>query len=88
MSPYDHFYMREAQRKGRPEDIHQQLHELDQEHLVRPVEETAAIREKLHKELEKILLNYERANEDSFNLSKALESKVEVTIDVEALTPV
>jgi len=46
------------------------------------------MRDKLSRQMEDLLLNYERANEDPFVLSKALDSKVEVTIDVDSLTPV
>lgn len=58
------------------------MKDLDEEHLVRPDAETKAMREKLDKELEDVLLNYERANEDPFNLSHAMDSRVQVTIDV------
>jgi len=42
----------------------------------------------LHKQLEDCLLNYKRANEDNFNLSKALDNTVEVTIDISTLSAV
>ena len=67
---------------GKPEDIAKKIFELEQEHLVRPEDEKIAMIEKLNRQLEDALLNYERANEDPFNLSKALESKVKVTVDV------
>ena len=82
VAPYDDFYMRERQRMGQPEDIAKKIFELEQEHLVRPEDEKMAMIEKLNRQLEDALLNYERANEDPFNLSKALESKVKVTVDV------
>lgn len=36
----------------------------------------------LNKKLEDCLLNYKNANEDKFNLSKALDNTLEVTIDI------
>ena len=38
--------------------------------------------------MEDLLLNYERANEDPFNLSHSLKNTVEVNIDVGSLAPV
>lgn len=64
------------------------INELDNELFVRPDAETRSRREQLMKELDDILVNYERGNEDKFNLSKTLDNKVEVTIDVGALNPV
>ena len=43
VSPYDQFYMKEAARKGNPEEIAAKLLELQQEHLVRSEEETQQI---------------------------------------------
>mmetsp|Transcript_36750 Transcript_36750/g.44952 ORF Transcript_36750/g.44952 Transcript_36750/m.44952 type:complete len:473 (+) Transcript_36750:201-1619(+) len=88
VSPYDHFFMQEAQKKGRPQDIAAEILKLNQEHLVRPTEEYEAKKEALEKQLEDLLLNYERANEDPFNLSHALPNKVEVTIDVDSFSSV
>jgi hypothetical protein len=42
----------------------------------------------LNKKLEDCLLNYKNTMEDKFNLSKALDNTLEVTIDVSAFTPV
>lgn len=88
VSPFDQFYMKEAARKGNPEEIAAKLLELDREYLVRSDEETQQIKEKLEKEMEDLLLNYERANEDPFNLSHSLKNTVEVNIDVASLAPV
>jgi len=44
--------------------------------------------EAINKKLDSLLLNYERANQDKWNLSKALDNRVEVTIDVNSLKPV
>lgn len=88
VAPYDLFYMEEAQKRGKPEEILAKINELDNELFVRPDAETKSRREQLMKELDDILVNYERGNEDKFNLSKTLDNKVEVTIDVGALNPV
>jgi len=42
----------------------------------------------LNKKLEDTLINYKNSIEDKFNLSKALDNTLEVTIDVGAFTPV
>lgn len=44
--------------------------------------------DELKRQLEDILVNYKRANEDHFNLSKALDNSVEVTIDISEFSPV
>lgn len=36
VSPYDHFFMKESTRKGNPEEIAQQIFDLQNEHPQRP----------------------------------------------------
>ena len=74
--------MKEAARRGNPEEISRQIIELQNEHPPRPREELDAKLSELYKKLEDLLQNYKRANEDQWNLSKTLGSTVEVTIDV------
>ena len=44
--------------------------------------------EELNKKLEDLLQNYKRANDDQWNISKALGSSVQVDIDINSLTPI
>ena len=88
VAPYDHFYMREAAKRGNPEAIAAQIIELQREHPVRPKEEFDARMDELNRQLGEILYNYRRSNEDRFNLSEAIPNRVEVTIDLNNLTPV
>ena len=88
IAPYDHFYMKEALKKGNPEEITAKIFELQNEHPKRPEAEFDAIMDDLKKKLEDCLLNYKRSNEDAFNLSKALDNTVEVTIDISTLSAV
>lgn len=79
--------MREQTRKGKPEEIAAKILELEQIHP-RPAREIYEPKmDALHKQLEDCLLNYRNANEDRFNLSKALDNHLEVTIDLGAFKP-
>lgn len=88
VSPYDHFYMKEAVKRGKPEDIAQKIFELQNEHPPRPKAEYEARMAELNKELEDLVINYKRSIDQEFNLSQALENTVDVTIDTDALSTV
>ena len=45
VAPYDLFYMEEAQKRGKPEEILAKINELDNELFVRPDAETKSRRE-------------------------------------------
>lgn len=74
--------MKEAVRRGNPEEIAQQIQELHDQHPPLPKEELEAKMAVLNEKLENTLLNYKNANEDNFNLSKALDNTLKVTIDI------
>lgn len=88
VSPFDHFYMREAVKRGNPEKIAEEIRALELEHPRRPKEEFDAKMDELNKKLEDCLLNYKRANSEIFNLSKALDNELEVSIDLGSLSTI
>ena len=80
--------MREAAKRGNPEVIAEQILALQKEHPPRPQEEYDAKMDELNRQLGECLYNYQRSNEDRFNLSESIPNRVEVTIDLDSLTPV
>ena len=88
VAPYDHFFMQEAAKRGNPEVIAEQILALQQEHPPRPKEEYDAKMDELNRQLGECLYNYQRSNEDRHNLSEAIPNRVEVTIDLDNITPV
>jgi len=88
IAPYDHFFMKEKLKQGNPEEISAKIFALEQEHPKRPEQEYNALMDRYNKQLEDLLLNYKRANEDVFNVSKALDNTVEVSTDINSLSAV
>lgn len=79
IAPYNQFYLREAVKKGFPEGLYEEYQAARKD----PRQQDKA--EKLLEQIENALVNYKRGNEDFFNLSKALDNYLEVSVDIQAL---
>ena len=78
-SPYSQFYLREAVKQGFPQGLYEEYQ------LARKDPKQQDKAEKILEQLENALVNYKRGNEDFFNLSKALDNYLEVSVDIESL---
>lgn len=81
VSPYDHFYMREALKKGDPQAIYEEIKKLEADKS----QDHKEIIEKKFKQIEDLIMNYKMLNNDAMNLTKALDNDIEVEIDLASL---
>lgn len=79
--------MREAVRKGNPEELFWKIYEQRPEVGTMKLENEAEFN-RLRDELGNLLLNYKRANEDNMQLSSSLPNTLDVGIDLDSLQAV
>ena len=77
IAPYEHFYMREALKKGNPEGLYAQIKQLEQD----PEMNKDEIEDK-YRQIEDLVMNYKKINEDYLNLNRATDNLVEVNFDL------
>ena len=77
VSPYEHFYMREALKKGDTEAIYQKIKELSKNKEMNAEEIEAK-----YTQIENMIMNYQKMNTDEMNLSRAVDNHVKVEFDL------
>jgi hypothetical protein len=77
-SPFNKFFLKEALKQGRANELHQQI-------VAKQNKNDTNGLEILQKELDNILIKIDRENEDNFSLSKGLDNYMKVTVDVKSL---
>ena len=79
--------MREAVRKGNPEELFWKIYEQKPEMGTMKFENEKEF-ERLRDELGNLLLNYKKANEDNMQLSSSLPNTLDIGIDLDSLQAV